>query len=122
MSPMQRDLYPKNWDSIAHAVKTAANWTCQSCGKVCRQQGEIWTDYLIRVNPSVGEAIGMAAHPIRYDLNAAHLDHNPPNCNPENLMALCNPCHCRMDLKAIPLKQHMKRERHGQMTLFKEVE
>jgi hypothetical protein len=116
--PMIRSLYPKNWDSIALDIKTAANWTCQECGKQCLQPGESWTDFLIRLNPSVKEAIELSVHPTRHRLTTAHLNHIPPDCSPENLKALCAPCHCRMDLKAMRLKKQLKRERHGQLNLL----
>lgn len=35
-----------------------------------------------------------------------------------NLKALCSVCHCRMDLKAMPHKKMLKREREGQLNLF----
>ena len=38
--PMNRKLYPKNWDAIARKIKEAANWTCQQCGRPCRRPGE----------------------------------------------------------------------------------
>lgn len=118
MSPMQRSLYPKNWPDIAFAIKTAANWTCQNCGNICLQPGESWTDFLIRLNPTLKEAIAMSAHPVRRVLTTAHLNHNPPDCSPENLKALCSACHLRMDAKAIQLKRRLKRERNGQLNLL----
>src|SRR3990167_2471896 len=30
-------------------------------------------------------------------LTVAHLNHYPPDCRPENLLALCNTCHLRYD-------------------------
>jgi hypothetical protein len=47
----------------------------------------------------------------------AHLNHKPEDCRPENLKALCAPCHCQMDLKAMGTKQMLKRERQGQLSL-----
>ena len=32
-------------------------------------------------------------------LTVAHLDHNPANCEPDNLRALCQMCHLNYDLK-----------------------
>ena len=116
--PMQRHLYPKNWDGIAHTVKSAANWQCQGCGRRCRQVGESYFDFLMRLNPTLAVAIAMSEHPARYILTTAHLNHLPHDCRFDNLRALCSACHCRMDLKAIPLKQQLKRERAGQLHLF----
>ncbi|MFY7804868.1 MAG: hypothetical protein ACOVQ7_15725, partial [Limnoraphis robusta] len=36
---MKRHLYPDDWEEIAHQIKTAANWTCEFCGKPCRPPG-----------------------------------------------------------------------------------
>jgi hypothetical protein len=29
-----------DWDDFSHSLKCAADWTCQQCGKACRQKGE----------------------------------------------------------------------------------
>lgn len=64
-----RHLYPENWDEIAKAIKTAAGWRCLACG---------------------------APHgPSPNMLTVDHLDHNPGNCDPSNLIALCQRCHMR---------------------------
>lgn len=34
--PMNRKLYPANWEAIAQAVKDSANWECSECGRKCR--------------------------------------------------------------------------------------
>jgi formate-dependent nitrite reductase cytochrome c552 subunit len=67
--PMRRELYPANWDQIAIAVKAAAGWECEQCG-MPHDRGDF-----SRV------------------LTVHHKDHNPANCSPENLIALCAPCH-----------------------------
>lgn len=76
--PMDKPRYPPDWTSIATAIKDAAGWTCQQCGKQCRIPGE-----------------PLDTH--RNTLTVAHLDHTPENCAPENLRALCAPCHLRYD-------------------------
>jgi len=64
-----------------------------------------------------GEHVAIA-RPQRFTLTVAHLDHCPPNCDRANLKALCAPCHCRYDLKAMPQKKRLKAERQGQLTIF----
>ena len=76
--PMNRALYPANWGEIASAIKKAAAWHCQWCGKACYQPGE-------RV---VTRRLVLTVH---------HLDGNPGNCDAGNLVALCAPCHLRAD-------------------------
>jgi len=64
-----RHLYPKNWEEIARDVKEKAGWKCEVCG---------------------------AEHgPPPHILTVDHLDFNPANCSPRNLMALCQRCHLR---------------------------
>lgn len=78
--PMERERYPKNWDAIARDVKDRADWKCQRCGKQCRRPGEPFDTH-------------------KRTLTVAHLNHTPEDCRPENLMAMCGPCHCRYDAK-----------------------
>ncbi len=76
--PMQRELYPPDWEKIALAVKEAAGWKCEGCGKQCRKPGEPFDTH-------------------KRTLTVSHADHNPANCAKENLKALCAPCHLRYD-------------------------
>jgi len=70
--------YPANWREIAHQVKEEAQWQCECCGKQCRRPGEPFRSH-------------------RLTLTVAHCNHTPMDCRPENLVALCAPCHLRMD-------------------------
>jgi hypothetical protein len=78
--PIHRERYPKDWNAIAHSVKSAAGWKCQHCGKVCLRPGEKpkttnrseWTHMVLTVH---------------------HADFTPENNNQENLIPLCAPCH-----------------------------
>lgn len=76
--PMERDRYPDNWKEIALAVKEAASWRCQECGKQCRRPGEPFDTH-------------------KRTLTVAHLNHTPEDCSKVNLKALCAPCHLRYD-------------------------
>lgn len=77
---MQHSLYPKNWKEIAGKIKNDAGWKCQGCGIQCRRPGEPFTTH-------------------RLTLTVAHLNHIPEDVRPENLKALCAPCHLRYDAK-----------------------
>ncbi|MEL7037750.1 MAG: hypothetical protein AAFO04_19305 [Cyanobacteria bacterium J06592_8] len=133
--PINRSLYPDNWDEIANGIKTSANWTCEFCSKPCRPPGVKLRDveqWLIDNHPEwlphlyeevYDEELGTVdiAKPQRFTLTTAHLDHNPSNCDPSNLKALCSVCHLNLDRddwnrtrKARELKQ---REFYGQLTL-----
>lgn len=127
--PMNRALYPKNWDEIARAIKDEAGWNCEQCGRPCRRPGEDDGDLFDRLKSSnwmsdlfeevETEEFGVVPVPKfgRFTLTTAHLNHIPEDCRRENLKALCSVCHCRMDLAALPTKRRLKAERLGQLTL-----
>lgn len=112
--PMNRKLYPPNWEAIALEVKEAANWKCEECGQDCRKSGESWFEFFDRTcwSLALNEKWG------QYILTVAHLDHQPENSDRANLRAWCSVCHCRYDLKAMATKRRLKQEREGQLTLF----
>lgn len=76
--PMNRALYPINWDEIATAIKAAADWRCAHCGKQCRRPGEKFDTH-------------------RRTATTAHLNHNPADCRASNPRCLCAPCHLAYD-------------------------
>ena len=78
--PMDRSLYPANWDEIALYVKEKADWKCQVCGKQCRRPGEKFDTH-------------------KRTLTVAHLNHIPMDCRDENLKAMCAVCHLKYDAK-----------------------
>jgi 5-methylcytosine-specific restriction endonuclease McrA len=81
---MNRDLYPLNWEAIALAIKNAANWQCQACGKQCLRPEQVAAAHKADVRAWAC-----------YTLTVHHLDHNPGNNARHNLIALCAPCHRR---------------------------
>jgi hypothetical protein len=121
--PMDRKLYPANWNDMALQIKLASKWTCQQCDRPCRLPGESageltcrikeqhpqWSDELADVDgePKLG----------RFTLTTAHIHHDAWNAKAE-LRAWCTVCHGRYDLKAIPTKRRLKRERLGQLNLL----
>ena len=119
---MDRKLYPLNWGAIARAIKAEVDWCCEFCGRPCPQPGESPQDFMKRICttedlatcPVVAE---FRAHPRRFLLTVAHLNHIPADCRRDNLKALCAPCHCRYDLKQMGRKRWLKRERYGQLRL-----
>lgn len=115
--PIDRSLYPENWEEIALQVKTEAKWICQQCGRQCKRSDECWAEFARRGCLS-GEIDGKYN---RYILTVAHLDQNPANNDRSNLKALCSVCHLNHDR---PFRQHnalAKRERRGQLNLFELV-
>lgn len=69
--------YPFNWKEIADDIKTRAGWRCEHCDELH--------------NPQEG-----------YCLTVHHLDGDKANCDYENLVALCQRCHLRLQAQYIP--------------------
>jgi len=72
--PMRNYLYPLDWPEISLREKVRAGWMCEQCGADCWQP--------------VSQQNRLTVH---------HIDHNPANCDPANLIALCAVCHLRID-------------------------
>lgn len=140
--PMNRKLYPKNWNAIALQVKEEANWHCQNCDRPCRMPGEpldqfidrLFKDQRIRmydfyqrdsanglVYRLLSSELAYIFKPGQFVLTVAHLNHDPSNNSPDNLRALCSVCHLRYD--AIPHARSRRRnhraklEADGQLSL-----
>ncbi len=72
-----RDRYPKHWKSLRAEILTRASHRCENCG-----------------------AENYQPHPItgsKVILTIAHLNHQPEDCDPENLRAWCQKCHNTYD-------------------------
>lgn len=80
----ERARYPADWARISREIRHhRARWACEGIpgGERCY-------------------AVHGEAHPVtgaKVVLTVAHLDHQPENCAPENLRALCQRCHNRYD-------------------------
>jgi hypothetical protein len=116
--PIERDRYRPDWEDFSHSIKCAADWTCQRCGKQCRQKGESIEAFANRRFPPNAETWKEAMqHPQKFCLTVAHLDQNPTNDEPENVLALCTPCHLEHDRPYLSHNAYAKRERFGQLKL-----
>ena len=69
--------YPAEWPFIARAIKHYAGWFCEQCGHIHE--------------PETG-----------YCLTVHHLDGDKANCQFNNLVALCQRCHLRIQSHYIP--------------------
>jgi hypothetical protein len=118
-----RHLYPPQWGEISRAVKESAGWRCQHPGCTAHQysvgywEGEAWRElgrFGIETPQPYKSARQYAAEAqwnltgddpeaqkrekvIVIVLTTAHLDHNPANCAPENLAAMCQRHHLAYD-------------------------
>ena len=93
---------PEDWEQIAREVKDAADWRCQECGKQCWRPGEQHLDRSAT-------------------LTVARLNHDPTDCRPENLRALCASCHLKRNkdwnTKRASATRVRKQEKLGQQVM-----
>ena len=123
IKPEHRALYPKDWPAISRAARERAQHRCQHQGCEARQYDVGWWSRAgdsfrwVRVAgpcASHAEAKQRAAdeHFSRYGdeltppgepkiivivLTVAHLNHDPTDCRPENLAAMCQRHHLAYD-------------------------
>ena len=104
--PMKPENYPANWKQISLAIREAAGNKCEFCGVTnkaigARDKFGEWHDSESIENMSASQGdILFDEYPtyIRIVLTVAHHpDPDPMNCSPENLHALCQRCHNRLD-------------------------
>lgn len=120
--PIIKERYPDNWDDIATRVKDEAKWCCTECGKPCRKPGVKWLHFafwLMITHPKwfPFTSEGEKQKPQRFTLTVAHLDQNPQNNAPDNLKALCAPCHLKFDAPFRQANAYTKQEWFGQLNL-----
>ena len=117
IKPENRARYPKDWKALSLAAKERAGWICQHPGCATRQyavgrwvqdsHGIWWWKWLDTGN-SFAEARSKAAELyfaggedgpklIVIVLTVAHLNHQPEDCRPENLAAMCQRHHLAYD-------------------------
>jgi hypothetical protein len=107
--PENKHRYPRNWPLIRARILDRAAHCCEECGVRNHVVGYREVDgifVMTDVNPK------LCIHPIPHwefhrapagarlieiVLTIAHLDHQPENCDDENLRALCQRCHLRYD-------------------------
>ena len=124
IKPENRALYPKHWPAISLEAKKRAGWMCQHVGCTAHQYAVgSWMNYADgpqflalqgELPKTYAEARQLAAeqHFARYGdeltppgepkiivivLTVAHLNHDPTDCRPENLAAMCQRHHLAYD-------------------------
>lgn len=107
--PENKDRYPKNWTEIRTRILARAGNKCEICGVGNYaigwrdQNGEFHEDY-----PD-DDSIKM----IRIILTVAHLNHQPEDCRPKNLKALCQRCHNSHDMKTRAAGIRQRKRKHN---------
>jgi len=135
--PMKRSAYPKDWKRISLEIRQRDSWTCQHCQRPCRKPGEDvflfsdrlgdWIkDFWEEISDDESGEFGYVPKPGRFTLTVAHLDHDPSNCEPGNLLSLCPKCHLKYDAqqhkensaRTRSSKRREKDRQSGQISLF----
>ena len=119
--PENKHRYPADWRKVRGRILDRAGHRCEWCGV---------PNYAIGGRLSDGSCLTALGVPkpgewapcgngstterlriIRIVLTIAHLDHQPENCDRENLRALCQQCHIRYDepMKAAGIRQRRLR-------------
>lgn len=116
ISPENRARYPVNWKTeVRPRILARANNCCERClvpngvtvvrtvfcGRPAYELGEAVHD--ANTGELLAEGFAMQANPeeghqVRIVLTIAHtIDQDPANCDDDNLQALCQRCHNRLD-------------------------
>ena len=91
--PVDWKKYPEDWKRIAKAKKVSVDWKCEECGKQCRRPDEKFDTH-------------------SRTLTVHHIDRDPQNNTPDNLIALCPGCHLeahRYERKAKALDKYFRK-------------
>jgi len=91
--PENRQRYPPDWKAISLRIKARSGGRCE-CEGECG---------LHRTNPGPRRCTERHGEPARWAkgrvvLTVSHLDHQPENCDDDNLKAMCQRCHLRYDV------------------------
>ena len=119
--PCDYSKYPKDWKEIRARILERDDHQCKFCGVVNgrfrhKRTGNVYSigELLIEVNErDIGSEYSKIV------LTIAHLnDPDPMNCTDDNLAALCQRCHNRLDM---PMRQSNARKtresKKGQLSL-----
>lgn len=89
IKPENKDRYPDNWDEIRERIRERAKDKCENCGVVNHSYVNKYTREI---------CLPDEYNAIRIVCTTAHLDHNPENCEDENLAFWCQKCHNSYDM------------------------
>lgn len=98
IKPEKKKLYPENWKDIVAWIKKRSGDVCELCGVSngmivgrWKNQTAIWKPFSEYMPSSYWKRV-------RIVLTTAHINQNPTDNRPENLLHLCQHCHNRIDL------------------------
>jgi hypothetical protein len=103
IKPENRAKYPANWPEIRERIRARSRNKCEWCGVKNHAIGYREDDgsfVVIAYRGTVGDWQGHATgyKLIKIVLTVAHVhDHDPANCDDDNLAHLCQRCHNKHD-------------------------
>lgn len=113
IKPENKGRYPANWKEVRAGILERAQQCCEQCkvpnhARIARgadeDAGTYMTDDANVYDAETGKHLGQCrmsdysvARMTTVVLTIAHLDHQPENCDPANLKALCQRCHLAYD-------------------------
>jgi 5-methylcytosine-specific restriction endonuclease McrA len=94
--PENKARYPKDWPAISKRIRERAGDKCEECGV---PNGAFRNSVTGDVTMDADEADlwELVGKTVRIVLTVGHRDHQPENCDDENLAAWCQRCHNRYD-------------------------
>lgn len=124
IKPENAARYPSNWKEIRNAVLERAGHRCEWCGVLNHSRGmrdRFGTFHNADQAFTPQELLYLFGDTtmkvIRIVLTIAHLDHTPENCDPKNLAALCQRCHCGYDAQHHALSRMETRRKKLELAL-----
>ncbi len=105
MSPVKdQSVYGPDWHAISYAVKERAGWRCECTGQ-CGEEHDGGGGHPGRCHLTQGYRLYWRKRAVV--LTVHHINQLPWDHRPENLLALCEGCHNRLDM---PMRQEHARE------------
>ena len=108
-----RSRYPSNWRDIRTSILERARHRCEFCGvtnhaigyrnceghfqPVKTRHNPLYSPPAVITGPLLSDSV-YVHRLFKIVLTIAHLNHQPEDCRPENLKALCQQCHLRYDV------------------------
>ena len=106
---MRRHLYSADWEAVRAVIRARSGGRCEC-------EGECGLHRKRRCVERTGAKAKWARG--RVVLTAAHINHDKQDNRSENLRAMCNRCHLRMDGALRAERRRRKDELSGQSMLF----
>lgn len=107
--PMNRSLYPPDWNEISLRIRERAGFRCEWCGAI---GGE--------AHPVTGSPTLLSVHHIGVDWpdGSPGSPHDKSDCRAENLVCLCARCHLAAEWRIMRDDQRAAQLDAGQLELW----